>query len=113
MNNVEFLVPIAFFGTVVLIIYLILRRKERANLIEKGQTAAIFDMRKNVPQELKWGMLMIGIGIGILIGRILALNTMMGEEESLFSMIFLCGGISLVVYHVIANGLEKKNRTGE
>ncbi len=108
MNHAEFLVPIAFFGSVVLIVYLILRKKERASLIEKGQSATIFEMRKNVPQALKWGMLLIGIGIGILIGRILALYTAMGEEESFFSMVFLCGGISLVIYHFIANHLEKK-----
>lgn len=109
MNNGEILIPIAFFGTIVLIVYLILRRKERAVLIEKGISATIFETRKNVPQALKWGMLLIGIGLGILIGRLLSLFTAMGEEEAFFSMVFLCGGISLVLFHFIARNLEKKD----
>ncbi|TSA28005.1 MAG: hypothetical protein D4R67_04935 [Bacteroidetes bacterium] len=104
----EILIPITFFASIVLVVYLILRRKERAALIEKGQSATLFDTRKNVPSELKWGMLLVGIGIGILIGRFLALYTVMGEEESFFSMVFLCGGISLLAYHFVAKNLEKK-----
>ncbi|MBL7110835.1 MAG: hypothetical protein ISS19_02700 [Bacteroidales bacterium] len=107
--NVEIFIPIAFFATIVLIVYLFLRRKERATLIEKGQSATIFETRKNVPHALKWGMLLIGIGIGIIIGRILAFYTAMGEEESFFSMVLLCGGIALVIYHFIARNLQKKN----
>ncbi|NQV01293.1 MAG: hypothetical protein HQ542_01500 [Bacteroidia bacterium] len=105
----EMLMPIAFFATVALIVYLILRRKERATLIEKGQSATIFETRKNVPHALKWGMLLIGLGVGILIGRILTLYTAMGEEEAFFSMVFLCGGISLVLYHFITKSMEKKD----
>ena len=98
-----------FFASIVVVVYLILRRKERLSLIEKGQPATIFETRKNVPQALKWGMLLIGIGVGILIGRILSLYTAMGEEESFFSMVFLCGGISLVLFHFIAGNMEKKD----
>jgi len=106
---VKFLSRSHFFATIIAIVYLIMRRKERMSLIEKGQSATIFETRKNVPQALKWGMLLIGIGVGILIGRILALYTAMGEEESFFSMVFLCGGISLVLFHFIAGNIEKKN----
>lgn len=109
MNNGEIFIPITFFASIVLIVYLILRRKERISLIEKGQSATIFETRKNVPQALKWGMLLIGIGVGIVIGRILTLYTAMGEEESFFSMVFLCGGISLVLFHFIARRFEKKD----
>ncbi len=109
MNNGEILIPIAFFASIIVVVYLLLRRKERISLIEKGQSATIFETRKNVPQALKWGMLLIGIGVGIFIGRILALYTAMGEEESFFSMVFLCGGISLVLFHFIARNMEKKD----
>jgi len=95
---------------VVLVFYLFIRRKERLALLEKGQSASIFESRKKVPVDLKWGMLFVGIGIGILIGRILIELTSMGEEESFFSMVFLFGGLSLVIYHFIAGRLEKKNR---
>lgn len=109
MNNVEILIPITMFATIIAIVYLVLRRKERISLIDKGQSATIFETRRNVPQALKWGMLLIGIGVGIFIGRILALYTAMGEEESFFSMVFLCGGISLVLFHFIARNMEKRD----
>ena len=105
----EALISIAFFATIVIVIYLFLRRKERLSLIEKGQSINILETKKNTPTVLKWGMLFIGVGVGIIIGRILALYTAMGEEESFFSMIFLCGGIALVIYHFIAKNIEKKD----
>lgn len=107
--NSEFFVPIAFFAMVYGIVYLILRRKERLALLEKGQTATIFESAKRGPLNLKWGMLFIGIGVGILLGRILSEFTALGEEESFFSMIFLFGGISLVLFHFIAKSLEKRD----
>jgi len=108
----EFLIPITFFAAIIVIVYLIMRRKERMALIDKGQSASIFETRKNVPYALKWGMLSIGIGVGIIIGRILDEYTTMGEEASFFSMVFLCGGISLVLYHFMAKSMEKKDPPG-
>ncbi len=105
----QVIIPIAFFAAVIVIIYLYLRKKERMALIEKGQPASLLETKKNVPSVLKWGMLFIGIGTGIIVGRILALYTAMGEEESFFSMVFLCGGIALLIYHFIARNLEKKD----
>jgi len=105
----EALIPIAFFAASIIIIYLFLRRKERLALIEKGKSANIFETKKNTPTVLKWGMLFIGIGVGIIIGKILTLYTAMGEEESFFSMIFLCGGIALVIYHLVERDMKKKN----
>ena len=105
----EVVITITFFAAIIVAIYLFLRRKERLALIEKGQSVNIFETKKNTPSVLKWGMLFIGIGVGILIGRILTLYTAMGEEESFFSMVFLCGGISLVIYHFIARNMNKKD----
>jgi len=91
------------------IVYIAIRRKERLAMIEKGADPAIFESRKKVPAELKWGMLLVGIGIGILLGRLFASYSGMGEEASYFSMICLFGGLSLVVYHFVARNIEKKN----
>jgi len=108
--NAEFIIPISFFAAIVAVVYLALRRKERVALIEKGLSANIFETRKNIPAALKWGMLLVGIGVGIIIGRILAEFTSMGEEEAFFSMIFLFGGLSLICYHFIAKKMEHKDR---
>jgi hypothetical protein len=108
MEN-EFLIPISFFALVYGIIYLLFRRKERLMLMQKGVSASIFETGKKSPYELKWGLLMIGMGIGILLGKVLALHTTLEEEPAFFSMICLFGGIGLIIYHIIANKMEKNS----
>ena len=48
MNDSDFLIPIAAFALVYGVFHLYVRRKERMALIEKGQTAAIFNSESNV-----------------------------------------------------------------
>ena len=102
----DFLIPIAFFAMVYGIVFLIVRKKERVALIAKGADASIFGSPKNQPSSLKWGLLLVGIGTGILLGKVLAVYTSMNEEPAFFSMICLFGGIGLIVYHLIANKFE-------
>ena len=108
--NTEFLIPIAFFAMVYGIVYLLVRRKERVALIEKGADATIFESSRQ-PSSLKWGLLLVGIGTGILLGKVLAVYTTLQEEPAFFSMICLFGGIGLIVYHLIANKFEGAART--
>mgnify|MGYP006925664995 FL=1 len=92
------------------IVYLVVRRKERMALIEKGLTTDVLESHRRTPSSLKWGMVLLGVGVGILLGRILAEYTMLGEEESFFSMVFLFGGLSLLVYYFIERSMEKKGQ---
>jgi hypothetical protein len=102
----EFLIPLAFFSMVFGIVYLFVRKKERLALIAKGANASIFES-SNQPSSLKWGLLFVGIGTGILLGKVLAVYTTLEEEPAYFSMICLFGGIGLIVYHLIANKFEE------
>lgn len=106
--NAEILIPISLFAMVLGIVYLAIRRKERMALIEKGLSPDSYEGPKRTPSTLKWGMVLLGVGVGILIGRILAEYTVLGEAESFFSMVFLCGGLSLLVYYFIEKGIVKK-----
>ncbi|MCB2196643.1 MAG: hypothetical protein KQH79_12345 [Bacteroidetes bacterium] len=108
MMNFEFLVGIAFFATVYGIFHLFVRRKERLALIDKGLTASIFNSEANVSPSLKWGIFLIGIAIGFLLGEVLAQNTRMEEGVAYLSMIFLFGGIGLVSYYFIARKHVRK-----
>ena len=107
----EFLVPISMFAMIFGIVYILVRKKERMALIQKGVDASLFESKKKVSGDLKWGMLFVGIGAGILLGKIFAAVTVLGEEASMFSMICLLGGLSLMIYHFVERNLEKKNRT--
>ena len=102
-------VPIAFFAMIFGIVYIVVRKKERMLLIQRGADASSFESKKNGIATLKWGLLFLGIGTGILLGRVFAAYTCLGEEASYFSMICLFGGLSLVIFHVLARQMEKKN----
>ncbi|MDA3954406.1 MAG: hypothetical protein PF485_12230 [Bacteroidales bacterium] len=108
MNDLEFLIPIAMFIVVYGIFHLYVRRKERLALIEKGQTAAIFNSESNVSPSLKYGIFCIGIAIGFLLGEVLSQTTNIEEGIAYVSMIFLFGGISLVTYYFIARKHVRK-----
>jgi hypothetical protein len=106
----EFLIPIAFFAMVFGIVYIMVRKKERLLMIEKGADASLFKTKSRAPAELKWGLLFVGIGVGIILGRFFAAYTSLGEEASYFSMICLFGGLSLVIYHFLAVVMDKKDK---
>ena len=96
------------FGFIFGIFYIFVRKKERLMLIEKGADASIFvSKRRNHSLTLKFGMLFIGVAIGILLGNILEVTTALREEVSYFSMIFLFGGIGLVINNFIERKQEK------
>ena len=107
---VEIMVPLAFFASVVLIVYMYYttRNKERMALIEKGADASIFKTGRKSFSVLKWGMFLVGVGIGILVGNILAVSTNLEEPVPYFSMILLFGGGSLIAYYLIEKKKEKE-----
>jgi hypothetical protein len=96
------------FGFAYSVIYILVRKKERMALLEKGVDASYFmtPVKNQSFTALKLGLLLIGLAIGILLGGFLFHLTNMNEEESYFSMIFLFGGIGLVVNHY----MEKAER---
>ncbi|MEN8122094.1 MAG: DUF6249 domain-containing protein [Bacteroidota bacterium] len=109
--NEDIVVPIVVFASMVLIVYLFLstRNKERMALIEKGASAEMFKSKAKPFQTLKWGMFTIGIGLGILFGNIIAVNTSLEEPTAYFSMIFLFAGTSLVANHLFEKKTTKNN----
>jgi preprotein translocase subunit YajC len=107
--DADIFVPLGFFAMVFGIVYFSIKRKERRQLIEKGIDASVLEPKRNVPSSLKWGMVLVGIGIGILLGKLFAAYTTMGDETSMFSMICLFGGLALVIYYFIERNTEKKD----
>lgn len=89
------------FGAVVMLVYLGIRKKERLKLIEKGADASIFVTKSDSSPSLKWGMVLIGFAVGLLLGNLLEAYSVMRPEAAYFSMIFLFGGMSLVIYYLI------------
>ncbi len=96
-------------GMIVALIYLKNRRIERTALIAAGLDASIFkndEKKSTFHNVLKFGILAIGIGIGIIAGDVLAQSSGLTEPTAYFSMIFIFGGVSLILYYLIQKKLE-------
>ncbi|MBK3518963.1 DUF6249 domain-containing protein [Carboxylicivirga marina] len=104
--DVAIVVPTVLFGSIAAIIislsYFRQRRIERTALIAAGKEASIFEYGK--PKHylsLKYGMLLVGLAIGIVVGNVLNASTDMPEPMAFLSMILLFGGLSLILFYTI------------
>lgn len=103
------MIPIvSIIGAFIMIIYL--RRyqnQERMAMIEKGVSPEIFTKKEmNTSVTLRFSLLLIGAGIGLLFGYFLDRSFDM-EEVAFFSMLFIFGGLGLGAAYLIE---EKKIR---
>lgn len=75
------------------------KNKERMALIEKGaDVSEIYKKREPVKNILfKWGIVIIGISVGLLIGNVIASNTGLDGFVAYSAMILLFGGIGMLV----------------
>ncbi len=113
----EDLVPLTFFIIVFLIVKLVYDYKLRRLALEKGlvdqNLKFLFEDRfeGRVPAALKWGFVLVGIGLAIVIGRMFPYEMV---EQVTVGCIFLFAGLGLVLYYFVANRLlEKKKEAAE
>ena len=97
------------FGTIYGLFFLFIRRKERITLMERGYDPSVFYSKPQRDRSLKYGMLLIAVGFGILLGNILTVTSNLEGGTAYFSMIFMLGGIALTVNYFI----EKKDKEEE
>lgn len=110
--QVEILVPLAFFALVFGLWYLFVttRNKERLALIEKGADPSLFKSKADANsgyRNFKMGLFFVGIALGILAGYFLTEGGM-EDTPAYFSMIFLFGGIGLVVSFLLQGKFIKE-----
>jgi H+/Cl- antiporter ClcA len=102
-----FIPIVAIIAISVLIIYLRkYENEERMSMIEKGINPLEMTKVRNTSIPLRFALLAIGIGCGLLIGYFLDRAFRM-EEVAYFSMIFIFGGLGLGISYMIE---EKKNK---
>ena len=101
----EIIIPLTAFASIfgIIYIYLTTRNKERMFLIEKDQSAELFNKENKGGGSwgLKIGIMAMGISLGILVGNILANANIVAEDVAFPSMIFMFGGAGLIVSHYI------------
>jgi len=103
----DLLVSIAAFATIfgITYVYLITRYRERMSMLEKGIAPSFFTTKRH-SATLKFGMLSVGIALGVLTGNVCHKSGWLDRPVAFFSMTLLLGGLSLIVNHYI----EKKNK---
>ncbi|MCE7065625.1 DUF6249 domain-containing protein [Dyadobacter sp. CY326] len=93
----------------IIYVFLMTRHRERIALIEKGANASLFrDEHFSGYPTLKFGMLFVGIALGILLGNVLEDQYNFNKGTAYLSMTFLFGGISLILNFIIEQHLTKK-----
>ena len=109
---VALLIPI--IGTIAVFTMIVFLRKyendEKMAMIAKGITPpqkASFNV--NPSHSLRWGFVLVGFGIGLLMGSLLESLTNIDGEIAHFSMIFIFGGLGLLASYFYQMSLDKKN----
>lgn len=104
---------IVFLVVMAFIVKIILDNMTRRKLIDKGmldENVKYLYAQKpesQVLSSLKWGMILIGVGIAIFIGQLVPPD--LAEEVTIGGM-FVLAGLGLVLYHVIASKMVKKSQ---
>ena len=109
MGPAEVLIPILVpLGAMALAFGLFyLRNRENMSMIEKGMNPKEFANRQAPYRNLKWGLLLVGAGIGLFLAYVLHTYVLKIDDENpvmYFSMIGIFGGLGLILSYRI----EKK-----
>ncbi len=101
---VAVLIPLGLFLMIFGIIYM--RKRENLAMIDKGMNPKEFANRPAPYQNLKWGLLLIGSGIGLLLAYFITQYIIHDYENPAlwFALIAIGGGIGLIYSYKI----EKK-----
>lgn len=77
-----------------------IKNQEKITLIEKGMDPSLLDRKpNNQPNNLKIGLLLIGVALGILAGYILNLTLGVPDFVAYSIMILVICGVMLLFFH--------------
>lgn len=115
MNGAEMLIPIlvplGFFTLIFGIVYM--QKRENLAMIEKGLNPKEWANRPAPYKNLKWGLLLVGAGIGLFLAYILHEHVLKIVDDNpaiYFSLIGIGGGLGLISsYRIEKKELLDKN----
>lgn len=110
---VEILVPIALFAMIFGIVYLGItsRNRERMALIERGADPTLFETREKASGGgiMKLGLFLFGIGLGVVMAYLLVAGGGMEDGAAYPAMIFIFGGLALIVSYLWQRKQDKED----
>jgi len=107
----EFLIPATIFATIYGIVYLLIRKKERMALLDRGLDPNSFEKKSNDFSSLKYGLLFTGVGFGLMLANILVSTGVMEREAAYFSLVSLFGGIALIIDYILEIRITKRQKS--
>jgi len=107
------LVNLGLFAMIFGIVYL--NKRERMAMIERGMDPRRYKPQSAPYQNLKWGLLLIGAGLGLFIAAMLdktVFASMSDNEAIYFSLIAIFGGLGLFLsYRIEKREVIDKQKT--
>jgi len=99
---IAILLPIIIsLGAFVMIVFLRrYEKEERLKMVEHGMDPHS-GVKKTRGSGLKFALVLIGVGIGLLVGNMLDASGLVYEEVAYFSMSFLFGGAGLLIGYLV------------
>ncbi|MCF8331192.1 MAG: hypothetical protein K9H84_01960 [Bacteroidales bacterium] len=111
MEWTPILIMAVISGAIVGIVYLQIRKKERLALLQYDKDASVFETRHRCGKSsIKYGLLLTGVGLGILLANIFVSTGVLSEDVAYFSMIFIFGGIALLIDFYLQRKEYKHNQ---
>ncbi len=114
MNSFEFFIPIAvlgiIFGTLVTIVKISTESKLKNRLINKGVDAELIktlliSKKESQIGALKWGLVMVGIGVALAIG------TIVGDDQITAALMLVFGGFGFVLFYLISQQAKNQDNS--
>lgn len=108
------LVGIIAILSVVAIFKIIFDNRVRRQLIEKGMVDEnlkyLFRESPHSLSSIKWGMVLIGIGLALFIGQIFRYDL---SEEATVGLMFLFAGLGFIIYYFMAKNKLRDNGSAD
>lgn len=117
MFDAEFIGPLGAFIIIGFIVKIILDYRIKRRLIDKGaideNVKFLFHnkLEHYTPSSLKWGLILIGLGLAVVIGDMFPYDYDRGEIT--FSLMLLFAGVGLLIYYFIANKKMKEIKNSQ
>ena len=108
----EIIVVPAIFFSFVAIVKILSDNRTRQLLIQKGQIDENIQYlyqnvaQGQVPNAIKWGLVLIGIGLAFIVGQLVPYDI---RGEITVGAIFILAGLGLVFYYFLARRWAKKS----
>jgi len=95
------------FSFIVILVWLDTKKKERMFLLKLGKDPNLADSKEGAfssTDYLKWGIIIISVGVGTLLGAMSPNNTMF------IAYLMICSGVGIVVSFLVTRHISDKSK---